>query len=79
MAAGASTGARTLTVTNPDTQSGTSTFTVNPAPTVTSLSPNNLGQGATSQNVTVNGTNFVSGTWSNSSVAFPAPGSPSTR
>ena len=65
---------RTLTVTNPDTQSGTSTFTVNPAPTVTSLSPNSLGQGATSQNVTINGTNFVSGTWPNSSVAFSGTG-----
>jgi hypothetical protein len=37
------------------------TVKLNTAPTVTSTGPSSLAQGATSQNVTVNGTNFVSG------------------
>jgi hypothetical protein len=60
---GATVGARTVTVTNADLGAGTGTgvFTVDAAPTVTSTSPNALGEGATSVNVHVNGTGFVSG------------------
>jgi len=60
---GAATGARTVTVTNPDAGVGSlaSAFTVNGAPTVTSTSPSSRGQGATSQEVAVKGTNFESG------------------
>jgi hypothetical protein len=63
VAAGAATGARNVTVTNPDFGSGTrnSAFTVNAGPTVTSTSPSSLDQGATSQTVSVVGTGFVSG------------------
>jgi IPT/TIG domain len=62
IAAGATTGARNVTVTNPDTGQGACTgcFTVNAAPTVTSTSPN-FGYRSTTQNVTVIGTDFVSG------------------
>jgi hypothetical protein len=60
---GAATGARTVTVTNPDTTSASlaSGFTVNAKPTVTSTSPGSRGQGASSQNIAVKGTNFESG------------------
>jgi hypothetical protein len=63
IAAGATTGARNVTVTNPDGGVGTGTgvFTVNAAPTVTSTSPSSGDQGATSFNVTITGTNFVTG------------------
>ncbi len=70
----ATTGARTLTVTNPNSTTGTSTLTVNAAATVTSLNPSSEAQGATSQVVTVNGTNFVAGVWANSSVSFSGTG-----
>jgi hypothetical protein len=58
---GAATGARDLTVTNADGGTGTKTgaLTVNAGPTVTSLAPNSLGQGATNATVVVTGTNFV--------------------
>jgi hypothetical protein len=61
---GATTGARTVTVTNPDAGVGSlaSGFTVNGAPTVASTSPNSRGQGATSQTIKITGTNFESGT-----------------
>jgi Bacterial Ig-like domain/IPT/TIG domain len=56
-------GARDVIVTNPD--AGTSTcddcFTVGKKPTLTSASPNQLGQGASAQPVTLTGTDFVSG------------------
>jgi hypothetical protein len=55
-------GAVDVTVTNPDTQSGTfiDGYTYVPAPTVTSVSPNNgLTSGGTA--VTITGTDFVSG------------------
>jgi hypothetical protein len=62
ISSGAAVGARTITVTNPDTGAGTGgTFTVNAAPTVTSASPASLGQGATAQNVGITGTGFASG------------------
>lgn len=65
VAANAATGARNVTVTNPDTQTGTGTgvFTVNaaPAPTVTSTSPNAMTQGTGPTTVTVTGTNFLAG------------------
>ena len=67
----ATTGATNVVVTNPD--AGTSTdanaFTVNGPPTVTSLNPSSRGQGATSQNVTVTGTNFVNGSQLASTIA----------
>ena len=55
-------GAVTVTVTNPDTQSGSLTngYTYNPAPTVTGVSPNN-GPAAGGTSITISGTNFVSG------------------
>ena len=63
IASAATTGARNVTVTNPDGGTGSCTgcFTVNGAPTVTSTSPSSRGQGVTAQNVTVTGSNFVSG------------------
>src|SRR6266581_2953511 len=59
---GASAGAQDVTVTNPDGQSktGTGILTISGGgggPTVTSVSPNKLGQGGT-RSVSVNGTNF---------------------
>jgi RHS repeat-associated protein len=58
----AGSGAVNVVVTNPDTQTGTKTsgYTYNPAPTVTSVSPNN-GTAAGGTSVTITGTNFVSG------------------
>ncbi len=63
IAAGATLGARNVTVTNGDGGIGTGNnlFTVNGPPTVTSTSPNSLAAGANSQTVAVNGTNFVNG------------------
>jgi hypothetical protein len=63
ISSGATTGARNVNVTNndgsaPATCSGC--FTVNSGPTVTSVSPSSVAHGTT-QNVTVNGTNFASG------------------
>jgi trimeric autotransporter adhesin len=62
ISAGAATGARNVTVTNPDAGTGTCSgcFTVNTGPTVTSVSPSSVAHSST-QNVTVNGTNFASG------------------
>jgi hypothetical protein len=63
VASGATPGARNVIVTNTDTQAGSCTgcFTVNAKPTVTSASPNSRGQGATNQDITINGTNFLTG------------------
>lgn len=63
VAANATTGAINVTVTNPDSSTGTGVFTVNaaPAPTVTSTSPNSAQQGTSNLNVTITGTNFLSG------------------
>jgi probable HAF family extracellular repeat protein len=64
-----------VTVSNPDTAgaiSGSVNFTVaavggsNPVPSITSLSPSSLTVGATPQNLTINGTGFLS----NSTVTF---------
>jgi hypothetical protein len=65
IASGAATGARTVTVTNPDTTTASlsSGFTVNPGPTITSptlASPVNPGHNGTTT-FTMTGTNFVSG------------------
>jgi hypothetical protein len=59
---GATLGARDVTVTNPDTQADTCTgcFTVTPPPTVTSASPS-VGERGSTIDVSVIGTNFVSG------------------
>ena len=51
--------ARTLTVTNADGGSAATSFTVNPAPVVSSATPVSRGQNAQSQNITVFGSNFV--------------------
>ena len=54
VSANATAGAWTLTVTNPDGGVATSTaFSVDAAPTVTTLTPNSRGQGASGQTVTV--------------------------
>jgi len=68
----AATGARDVIVTNPDHGRYTCAgcFTVNAGPTVTSLSPNAVGQGVTDQDVTVTGTGFVNG----ATVAFSGTG-----
>jgi hypothetical protein len=60
---GATTGARTLTVTNPDGTKATKTngLTVKAAPTVTATTPTLADVGATAYKVTVTGTNFESG------------------
>ncbi|MEX2555257.1 MAG: hypothetical protein WEB06_06465 [Actinomycetota bacterium] len=59
----AATGARDITVTNPDAGIGTCAgcFTVNTGPTVTGTNPSSLGQGATTEDITVTGTGFVDG------------------
>ena len=59
-------------MTNPDGGTGTlsSSFTVTARPTITSLSPNSKSRGSGPQNITVNGSNFVSGV----SVAFSGSG-----
>jgi Putative Ig domain/Quinohemoprotein amine dehydrogenase, alpha subunit domain III len=63
VASNATTGARNVTVTNPDTGTitGVGVFTVNPKPTITSTTPSSRGQGSVSQLVAINGTGFVSG------------------
>src|SRR5205823_8813368 len=63
IAPSAPTGAGNATALNPDAGAGTKTtaFTVNAGPTITSVVPNSRGQGATNQNVVINGTNFASG------------------
>jgi urease gamma subunit len=63
IASNATTGARNVTVTNPDTTSATATgaFTVNAPPSVSSTSPNSRGQGASGQTVAIKGSGFASG------------------
>jgi hypothetical protein len=63
IASGASTGAGVISVTNPDGGDGTSAaiFTVNVGPTVTTVNPTSLGQGAINQVLTLRGTGFVTG------------------
>jgi hypothetical protein len=63
IATSATTGSRNVTVTNPDgdVATGTNAFTVNAAPTATSLSPSARGQGAANQTITISGTNFDAG------------------
>jgi IPT/TIG domain-containing protein len=63
VASGATPNARNVTVTNPDAGTSTCTgcFTVDVSPAITSASPDHLGQGATSQVVTLTGTGFVDG------------------
>ena len=67
------TGQYAITITNPDGTAVTSAniFTVNPAPTVTGVSPTSLDQGLSNQTVTIDGTGFVTGvlaSFSNSGV-----------
>lgn len=63
LAADAPTGARDLTVTNDDGGRGTKTgaLTVNPTPTVSSVSPSSGQSRGTAIPVTITGTNFVNG------------------
>ncbi len=61
IAANATTGTRTLTLTNPDGTMATATFTVNAPPSVTSTSPSSRGQGASNQTVAIKGSGFASG------------------
>ena len=59
----AATGARNVILTNGDgsVSTGTGIFTVNPAPTVSLISPSTLPAGSSNVDVTLTGTNFVSG------------------
>jgi hypothetical protein len=63
IASNAATGARDVTVTNPDGGVGTgnSKFTVNVAPTITSLAPSTHAKKSNGVSVTITGTGFVSG------------------
>ena len=63
IAAAATTGLRNITVTNSDggVASGANLFTVVAGPTVTAVSPNQLGLTATDRVLTVTGSNFVDG------------------
>ena len=63
IASSAAVGLRDVTVTNPDAGIGTKTgaFTVSVAPTLTSVSPSTLPQGATNRDLTITGNNFVTG------------------
>ena len=69
--AGTPTGARTVTVTNPDggVATKTSAFTVNALPTTTSLLPSNRAQGVTA-NVVITGTGYLTGIGTNGAVSF---------
>ncbi len=60
IASGAPADPRDVIITNPDGSSATASaaFAVNAAPVVSSASPGSLGQGASSQNVTLAGTGF---------------------
>jgi Tfp pilus assembly protein PilV len=59
----APTGLRNVTLTNGDgsVSTGTGIFTVNLAPTVTLVNPSTLAAGSSSVDITISGTNFVSG------------------
>src|SRR5206468_4274759 len=61
VASGAPVGARDVTVTNLDAGSTTLVggFTVNGAPTITSVTPSSRGQGAANQNLTIAGSNLA--------------------
>jgi len=63
IAANAATGARTITLTNGDgsTATGTNVFTVNAAPTVTTINPSTHARNATGISVVITGSGFVSG------------------
>jgi urease gamma subunit len=63
LASNATVGARSVTVTNPDsgTSTGSNVFTVNTAPSVESTNPSSRGQGASSQTIAIKGKNFVNG------------------
>ena len=63
IATGAAVGTRSVTIRNLDdgTASLANAFTVNPRPTITSLSPNSRARGQTNQTIVITGTGFVSG------------------
>ncbi len=72
----AATGARSVTVINPDGGRSTAlaAFTINAAPTITTISPTSRPRGALNQSVVINGTNFRDGTWTPASVSFSGAG-----
>jgi sugar lactone lactonase YvrE len=57
----ATTGTASVTVTTAGGTSAGATFTINPPPTITTLSPNSATAGGAAFTLTVNGTGFVSG------------------
>jgi len=63
-------GTGTIRVTNPDAGTTTAGFTVNAAPSITSINPSSRGVGATGQTIITTGTNFQEGI----SVAFEGIG-----
>ena len=72
----ANTNRRDITVINTDggRDTNSNAFEVNSAPAITLLSPNSRGQGASSQTIVVSGSNFLSGSWPDSSVGFSGTG-----
>ena len=73
---GAATTNRNVTVTNPGTTSGscTSCLNINPGPYGLAAVPTQMGRGAVNETISVVGFNFVSGTWTPSSVVFSGTG-----
>lgn len=65
VAGGATVGARTVTITNPDGQTTTASLTINnpsnPVPVLTSLNPTNALTGSPDGTVTLTGSNFIPG------------------
>jgi hypothetical protein len=77
IASGAAIGARDVSLRNADAGRTTKigAFTVNLGPTIAPpLSPTSRGQGASNQTITINGSNFLAGSWPTSSVAFSGSG-----
>lgn len=63
----------TLTLTNPDGTTATSTFTITLGPTITGVSPSQMLPGDSSQTFTITGANFDPTSGSSSTVAFSDP------
>ena len=60
--ASAAEGGVTLTLTNPDNQSATSTFTINPiVPSITNFTPTAVDQNSNNRTISITGSNFVDG------------------
>lgn len=77
ISSGATLSSRNVTVDNPG-PGGVATcsncLTIASAPSISSLSPNDRGQGAVNQNILITGSNFGAGTWTSSSVWFSGTG-----